>query len=555
MFIKINILLTVLIFSNFGTYYSQITKDWRKYFASPDGFTDYPSSVTSDNSVNVIVSSTVFFKSTFQDIALLKYSSGGSLIWVKYFNSDDSSNDRAHSVITDSTGNIILTGESMRRETGKDIIAIKYSPEGNEIWRRTYNGNGSLTEKNNDEGYKILVDVNGDLLVGGVTQITNSGYDFLLLKYDSNGNLIFEKRFSGPGNQNDKLIDMKTDNQGNVYLTGEGVYTSTDFLTLKYNSSGNLIWNARLNGTFNFGDYPKSLCVDNFGNVAVTGISLFEIFIEDIATVKYSPEGVELWRAFYNGTGDLNDKGFCIDYDSEGNFYVAGFTINSTSFPEHSLLKYRPGGNLEWIRLYDHSFIGSGEADFVKVTTDNYVMVSGIISRASAQNSGNDIVTLKYDLNGNKVWSGIFNGLSNEDDRIRAMHIDLNNNIYVAGASRIAYQDDILVYKYSQTTNITISSETIPEKFILGQNYPNPFNSQTVIKFSLPEDGYAELKLYDVSGKEVLKLLGCNFSKGAYEYKFISGNTHGGVDLPGGVYFYLLNAGGKKQTRKLVLLK
>ena len=555
MIIKIIYLICALVLLNCGTSYSQIAEEWRRYLGSPDGFTDYPSSIATDNSGNAVVSSTVFFKTTFQDIAVSKYSPGGVMMWVKYFNSEDSSNDRAHSLITDNSGNIIITGESMRRETGKDIITIMYNSEGDELWRRTYNGNGTVTAWNNDEGYKVLKDVNGDILVSGSSQNTNSGYDFILLKYSNSGNLIFERRFSGPGNRNDKLVDMKTDGQGNIYMTGEGVYASTDFLTLKYNSSGNLLWSARLNGTFSFGEYAKSLCVDKNGNVAVTGYSLFEEFVEDIVLVKYSPEGTELWRTFYNGTADLNDKGFSVDSDVNGNFYVAGFTANSTSFPEYSLLKYSPVGNVEWVRLYDHNTIGSGEASIVNVDPENNIIVTGSISRAFSQYSYDDIVTIKYNTSGDRIWTKVFNGKMNEFDRVKALHLDLNSNIYIAGTSQTVNQEDIVVYKYSQASNVELSSESIPENFNLEQNYPNPFNSQTIIKFSLPSDGYASMKLYDLTGKEVSNLFDSFFSKGVYEFNFNAGKTDGGFEIPGGVYFYILNAGGKMQTRKLVLLK
>jgi hypothetical protein len=88
-----------------------------------------------------------------------------------------------------------------------------------------------------------------------------------------------------------------------------------------------------------------------------------------------------------------------------------------------------------------------------------------------------------------------------------------------------------------------------PVTFSLGQNYPNPFNPNTQIKFSLPDDAYVSLKVYDINGKEVQTLIEGNRQRGNYIINFSPDN------LASGIYFYRVKAGGYSAVRKMMYLK
>ena len=89
----------------------------------------------------------------------------------------------------------------------------------------------------------------------------------------------------------------------------------------------------------------------------------------------------------------------------------------------------------------------------------------------------------------------------------------------------------------------------IPGSYQLYQNYPNPFNPTTKIKFDLPKNGFVNLKVYDILGREVAVLVNQELQAGSKEYEFNA------VNLPSGVYFYKLKAGDFTATKKLVLVK
>jgi hypothetical protein len=85
-------------------------------------------------------------------------------------------------------------------------------------------------------------------------------------------------RYNGTGNNFDLASTIVTDNSGNVYVTGESrndtAHGSEDYVTIKYNSSGEQQWAARYNGPGNGFDEATAIAIDRFGNVYVTGWSL-----------------------------------------------------------------------------------------------------------------------------------------------------------------------------------------------------------------------------------------------------------------------------------------
>ena len=102
-------------------------------------------------------------------------------------------------------------------------------------------------------------------------------------------------------------------------------------------------------------------------------------------------------------------------------------------------------------------------------------------------------------------------------------------------------------------TEDTISNigkfEILPTDLVLYQNYPNPFNSITNIRFSIPKEGFVELKIYDLLGSEIRTMIQEFKSAGSYNVYF------GGSKLVGGIYFYKLKFGSSTQTKKLLLIK
>lgn len=102
-------------------------------------------------------------------------------------------------------------------------------------------------------------------------------------------------------------------------------------------------------------------------------------------------------------------------------------------------------------------------------------------------------------------------------------------------------------YKYHNLSNEVFVG--IPYKFSISQNYPNPFNPSTRIDYNLPVDAKVSIRLYDIAGREVAKIVNASQSAGYYTIQFNAEN------LSDGVYFYKIVAGDFKQVKKMLLMK
>lgn len=106
-----------------------------------------------------------------------------------------------------------------------------------------------------------------------------------------------------------------------------------------------------------------------------------------------------------------------------------------------------------------------------------------------------------------------------------------------------------------KVTGIETINDIVPNQIQLMQNYPNPFNPNTNIEFSLPENGFVSIKVYDVLGKEIQTLVNDQINAGNHKVNF---NASG---LSSGIYYYTLsffnqnNTQSFTDTKKLVLQK
>ncbi len=101
----------------------------------------------------------------------------------------------------------------------------------------------------------------------------------------------------------------------------------------------------------------------------------------------------------------------------------------------------------------------------------------------------------------------------------------------------------------TNTVGITPTGSSIPNSFALYQNYPNPFNPVTKIKFDVPKSSFVTLKIYDVSGREVLTVTSAQINSGSYSYEWNASA------YASGIYFYKLETKDFTSVKKMILIK
>jgi len=215
------------------------------------------------------------------DAFLLKYDSDGNLVWSKIWGVGQS--DWAQSV-TVSGGSIYVTG-STGSEENYDAFLSKYDPDGNLIWSKTYGGSKATRTM----AYGIATS-GGSIYVVGSTG-SEEDYDAFLLKYDSDGRLIWSKTYGGIESEAAYSIAISG---GNIYTAGKkGFFQGYGTLLLKYDSNGDLIWGQTYERSRYGGAYGISISEGGIYTAGVTwGIgagyyeaTLYKIPLEASSTI------------------------------------------------------------------------------------------------------------------------------------------------------------------------------------------------------------------------------------------------------------------------------
>jgi hypothetical protein len=152
--------------------------------------------------------------------------------------------------------------------------------------------------------------------------------------------------------------------------------------------------------------------------------------------------------------------------------------------------------------------------------------------------------------NGGANWHRWNNGMPDATVITELSYIDSANagKFYIVAAT---YGRGIIIRETSgdDPNGIQPISGNIPTAYSLDQNYPNPFNPVTNIKFGIPKAGNVRLVIYDISGREVKRLVDESLNAGYYNADFNAAN------LASGVYFYRIEAKDFTDVKKMVLVK
>ncbi|KAF5438187.1 PKD repeat-containing protein [Candidatus Methanophagaceae archaeon] len=406
---------------------AEVTELWNRTYDS--GGSDSAQGVATDASGNVIVTgdSNQFNGGIYYTI---KYDPDGNVLWNRTYvgggNNYAGINNYARGVATDTSGNVIVTGESLDG-THDNYYTIKYDPDGTELWSRTYDSGGS------DRARGVATDTSGNVIVTGFSDRFN-GWIYYTIKYDPDGTELWSRTYDSGGS--DRARGVATDTSGNVIVTGfSDRFNGWIYYTIKYDPDGTELWSR----TYDSGgsDRARGVATDTSGNVIVTGFSdRFNGWI--YYTIKYDPDGTELWNRTYD-SGYLYDVALGVATDTSGNVIVTGY-ISSPSNRSYYTIKYDPDGNVLWNRTYD-----SGYEDIaLGVTTD----VSGNVI-VTGRSSGN-YYTIKYDADGTELWNRIYDGGS--DNYARGVATDTSGNVIVTGQSSNGTHWNYYTIKYGEKT-------------------------------------------------------------------------------------------------------
>jgi uncharacterized delta-60 repeat protein len=374
-------------------YNSEGQEQWVARYNGPGNSSDEATAIAVDGSGNVYVTGYSKGSDTYYDYATVKYNSEGQEQWVARYNGPGNGNDYANAIAVDGSGNIYVTGESRGSGTFDDYATVKYNSSGQEQWVARYNGPGN----SGDGANAIAVDGSGNIYVTGSSYNLDldikDDWDYATVKYNSEGQEQWVARYNGPGNSSDEANAIAVDGSGNVYVTGSSVGsgTSFDYMTVKYNSEGQEQWVARYNGPGNGNDYANAIAVDGSGNIYVTGESYDSGTSSDYATVKYNSSGEEQWVARYNGPENSVDRAHAIAIDGS-DVYVSGVSAGLGTSYDYATVKYNSAGEEQWVARYNGPGNSYDYVTAIAVDGSGNVYVTGY----SEGNKWSVYTTIKY---------------------------------------------------------------------------------------------------------------------------------------------------------------
>ncbi len=289
---------------------------WVRRYNGLGDSSDNAKALALDDSGNVYVTGESYGMGTNYDYATIKYAPNGDTVWVRRYNGPANGHDCAIALVVDANHDIYVTGYSDGGISKYDFTTIKYAPNGDtlSVWR--YNGPGNV-----DDGTSALaLDDSGNVYVTGNSGGSGVYADYATIKYTPNGDTVWVRRYNGLGNRWDQATSLAVDDSGNVYVTGKsyGAGNDFDYATIKYARNGDMVWVKRYNGLGNGEDKAVVLAADDSGHIYVTGESYRSGTWGDYATIKYSP-----CTPFSPKAGDANadDSLSLADVISAVNYY------------------------------------------------------------------------------------------------------------------------------------------------------------------------------------------------------------------------------------------
>lgn len=359
-------------------------------------------------------------------ITIIKYAANGTQLWAARYLAQPG---RVRAITLDAAGNVYVTGRG-----GNDYLTLKYASDGTLLWAATYNGYAG--EYSEDEAVGIAVDSEGNVYVTGTSDGGATGRDIATIKYDANGNQLWVARYGDDGSASgEEARAIAVDEAGNIYVCGRSSDPTTfgvSCVTIKYDSDGNPLWIAHFSGMG--AAFPAALRLDHAGNPLLACTTLSgdpENLRMAIVTLKYSVQGDLIWAAYHNASSTSRDRASALAVDRQGNIYVVGTTRKPSSSEDIVLVKYDPNGNLLWSDCYNSPQDRSEAAAAIALDPAGNVLVMG--RTASIWGEPVAATLLKYTRDGVRQWGVQY---LFDNSVAPALGVDANGNATLTGSSQ-----------------------------------------------------------------------------------------------------------------------
>jgi hypothetical protein len=265
---------------------------------------------------------------------------------------------------------------------------------------------------NTEETHAAAVAPDGSTYLAGVTRSFDPSLraDRFLVKFAADGSLSWQRSWEGPeqfGLEQADGVAVALD--GSVYVTGETAGAQRDALLLKFSPEGLLLWKRSWGGDGT--ESAMAVAVAGDGAVYVTGTSdSFGGFGHQFF-LRFAPDGALVWQRIRSvATSESVGMGQGIAVGADGSVYGAGVVPGSQLGAFDMLLvKLSPDGTLVWQRSYAAGEVADARGG-VTVAGDGSVYVAGGLQDVTRRAAVNDTVVTKFASDGSLLWDRVFGG-------------------------------------------------------------------------------------------------------------------------------------------------
>ncbi len=423
------------------------------------------------------------------DLLIAKYNSSGVLQWINQVDGAGHGDDVATGVYIDGSSNVFITGTVYTGTTdSNDIVTIKYNSSGSQQWQTIKAG----PAHRNDFGTAITGDGTGNVFITGATMTSSHKTDFITIKYNSSGTQQWASSYDGSAHPYDggaKISYSATTSGVSVAGGAQTSSTNVEYRTLNYNATtGAQTATSGSGGSSSGIDEINDLVIDASGNVYVTGGIVNTGTGYDIYTIKMNSSLATQWTATYNAPDSLADKGKAIIVDASGNVYITGYSSGATTNKDAVTIKYNSSGAQQWASTFNNNAEnGDDEGADIERRSNGEIITSGY----SFNGANKDYNTIKYNSSGELQWIKSFNGSSNGDDLALDLALDAAGDIIVCGQSWVDTAFEYVTVKYSEyERDFDIVSDTSDNLLYISNEVVIKFNPRVVIKDVVDRVGY-----------------------------------------------------------------
>ncbi|MCW3126629.1 MAG: hypothetical protein JWO03_2287 [Bacteroidetes bacterium] len=407
-----------------------VNQDWVAKDGSPTAIFDFQAS-RFDAAGNIIVVGNTFHAGQNENFLISKYSSSGKPIWKKEYDGTFSGIDFATDIAT--YGNkIYVTGAEGDTSTHtSSITTLVLDSVGHILDTLKYTG----AYGGYNIGTSIRFDNLGNFFVGGTSQTGLLDFKIVVIKYNSHSVQQWVASYDSVGLY-DGIADLKAPFYTPFSSTPLAAYgvsglssSSGDFITLTFDTAGNILSKTRTNNGSAYIAKPIGMVRDKQANIYFTGVVQTGAGNTDIKVVKLDSALHLVWTKTLDGGNNKNDEVSAIKLDSRDNIILTGWVANVDSSKAIWTIKMRDSV-IVWDRRRSCAMPGQDAKGYdMDMDVANNIYVTGKMFVAGRYKQ----ITMSYDSTGKPLWEMLYSDTTVSNDEGRNIKIDSGGSIFVYG--------------------------------------------------------------------------------------------------------------------------